>query len=204
MSTQRVVLLVALVCLLATFTGVIIVGAHSNDNDLPQPPAPDQAPSVAQNAAAKTRLAEQFEKLPLSFEINRGQIDESVKFLSHGPGYDLFLTANEAVLRVQKPPAQPDKSKQTTADANVREGTVLRLRMLGANATPQVEGQDELPGKIHYFNSNDPANWHRNVPTYKRAYFEDVYPGIDVVYYGKQRELEYDYVVAPGADPKII
>jgi photosystem II stability/assembly factor-like uncharacterized protein len=197
-STHRVVLVLAIVCLLATFTGVILVGAHGNDDT-----SSDQVTAAQQNAAAQTRIAEQFGQLPLSFEINKGQINGPVKFLSHGPGYDLFLTATEAVLRVQKPPAQqPDKSK--TADAAVREGTVLRLRMLGANATPQVEGQEELPGKIHYITGNDPAKWHRNIPIYKRAYFKDVYPGIDVVYYGNQRELEYDYVVAAGANPKLI
>jgi photosystem II stability/assembly factor-like uncharacterized protein len=205
-STRRAVFVLALVCLLATFTSVILVGAHDDDNNLPQPAATDQAVAAGQNAAAKTRLAEHFGNLPLSFEINKGQIDESVKFLSHGPGYDLFLTATEAVLRVQKPPAQQsDKSKKTAAaDATVREGTVLRLRMLGANATPLVEGQEELPGKIHYFTGNDPAKWRRNIPTYRKAYFNDVYPGIDVVYYGNQRELEYDFVVAAGANPKLI
>ncbi|HEX7333951.1 MAG TPA: SBBP repeat-containing protein [Pyrinomonadaceae bacterium] len=185
----RIVFLLAVICLLATFTGVIIVSAN-DDNNLPPSPAPSQV------TATKTSIAEQFGKLPLSFEINKGQIDESVKFVSHGPGYDLFLTATEAVLKVQKPPAKQ-------AD-NVREGTVLRLRMLGANATSQVEGQEELPGKIHYFTGNDPAKWRRNIPTYKRAYFKDVYPGIDVVYYGKQHELEYDFVVAAGANPKLI
>ena len=133
-----------------------------------------------------------------------------MKFLSHGAGYDLFLTATEAVLSVQKPrAAQVDKLKapalaNTSPDANVREGTVLRLKMLGANATPQVEGQEELPGKVNYFTGNDPAKWRRNIPTYRKVYFKDVYPGIDVVYYGNQRELEYDFVVAAGANPKLI
>src|ERR1051325_9346419 len=190
-STHRVVLILAIVCLLATFTSVILVGAH---NDLP----PLAQVTDVQNAAAQTRIAENFGKLPLSFEINKGQIDEPVKFLSHGVGYDLFLTATEAVLRVQKPPAQQaDKS-------SAREGAVLRLKMLGANATPQVEGQEELPGKINYFTGNDPAKWRRNIPTYRRAYFKNVYPGIDLVYYGNQRELEYDFVVAAGANPKLI
>src|SRR6185369_14944905 len=97
-----------------------------------------------------------------------------------------------------------DKSKASEADANVREGSVLRLKMLGANTTPQVEGQDELPGKVNYFVGNDPAKWRRNVPTYRKVYLKDVYPGIDVVYYGKQRELEYDFVVGAGANPKLI
>jgi hypothetical protein len=76
--------------------------------------------------------------------------------------------------------------------------------MIGANAAPQVEGQDELPGKVNYFIGNDPEKWLRNVPTYRKVYYKNVYPGIDVVYYGNQRELEYDFVVAPGANPKAI
>ena len=202
-STRRVVLILAIVCLLAACTGVILVGAHNDDNNLP--PA-DESTTSQQNATAKTRITEQFGRLPLSFESNKGQIDESVKFVSHGSGYDLFLTATEAVLKVQKPPAQQtDKSKATTAaDANVREGTVLRLKMLGANTTPETAGQEELPGRIHYFNGNDPAKWRRNIPTYRKAYFKDVYPGIDVVYYGNQQELEYDFVVTAGANPKLI
>lgn len=206
---NRVVLVLGIVCLLATFAGAILVTAQKDDNSFVPPASADPATATPLNAAAKTRVAENFGKLPLSFEINKGQIDQSVKFMAHGTGYDLFLTSTEAVLRVQKPRSlQVDKetrpSKKTTTDANVREGTVLRLRMLGANATPMAEGQEELPGKVNYFTGNDPANWHRNVPTYKKALFKDVYPGIDVVYYGKQRELEYDFVVAPGANPKLI
>ena len=187
-----IVLMLAVACLLAVIASVIFVGAQDADNNLP-----------TANTAAPTRarVAESFGRLPLSFEHNKGQIDKQVKFLSHGPGYDLFLTSTEAVLRVQKPTAlQAEISK----DQDVREGTVLRLKMLGASATPQVEGQEELPGKIHYFIGNDPAKWRRNIPTYRKAYFKDIYPGIDVEYYGTQRELEYDFVVGPGANPKLI
>src|SRR5215212_3985395 len=196
--TNRVVLVIGMACLVASFAGVILVAAHKDDNNLPA--ASDTATPV--DPRARTRIAEQFGKLPLSFEINKGQLDERVKFLSRGAGYDLFLTSTEAVLRVQKPRAvQADKSN---GPADVREGTVLRLRMLGANATPGVEGQEELPGKVNYFNGNDPAKWRRNLPTYRRAYFKDIYPGIDLVYYGNQREVEYDLVVAAGANPKLI
>ncbi len=198
---SRIVFTFGIAFLLAIFASVIFVTAQ-NDNLSPAAPANATTP----DAPTKARIAENFGKLPLSFELNKGQIDKQVKFRSHGPGYDLFLTSTEAVLRVRKPPApQQDKVKaQTADDANVREGTVLRLKMLGANATPQVEGQDELPGKVHYFIGNDPAKWLRNIPTYRKAYFKDVYPGIDVVYYGQQQELEYDFVVGAGADPKLI
>jgi hypothetical protein len=190
-SLNRIVLLLGFVCLLAVSAGVILVGAHKDDGNVPSTASADPL-----KAADKTRIASRFGQLPLSFEINKGQLDEAVKFMSHGAGYDLFLTANETVLRVHQPRGQQVD--------NVREGTVLRLKLLGASASPQAEGQDELPGKVNYFIGSDPAKWRRNVPTFRKAYFKDVYPGIDVVYYGQQRELEYDFVVAAGANPNLI
>jgi len=189
---------IVLVILLGIFASVIFVAAQKSEDN----PSPANVAATPLDAPAKTRVAANFGKLPLSFELNKGQIDQSVKFLSHGAGYDLFLTSTEAVLRMEKPRAQ--QSDKTDPDANVREGSVLRLKMLGANATPQGEGHDELPGKVNYFVGNDPAKWRRNVPTYRKVHFKDVYPGIDVVYYGKQRELEYDFVVGAGANPKLI
>lgn len=209
--THRTLCVIAIVCLLTAFAGVIFVTAQNGENPPSQAAsAQDRAP-VAPDPEARTRIAENFGKLPLSFEINKGQIDKSVKFLSHGPGYDLFLTANEAVLRVPKPRAlqakEPVSSKapaKPDPEANVREGTVFRLKLLGTSVNPQVEGQEELPGKVNYLSGNDPENWTRNIPTYRKAYFKDVYPGIDVVYYGNQQELEYDLIVAARANPKLI
>src|ERR1051325_4336499 len=119
---NRVVLVIGMVCLVTTFAGVIFVAAHGDN-------------MAATNPLMRARAGDHFGRLPLSFEVNKGQIEQQVKFLSHGPGYDLFLTGNEAVLTLRKP----------RADAKVREGAVVRLKMIGANAAPQVEGQDELP-----------------------------------------------------------
>ena len=187
------VFVVGVVCLVATLSGGIFVAARKNEGDLP---VVHSAPTVgAPDASAKAKIGKDFGKLPLSFEINKGQADRAVKFLSHGPGYDLFLTAKEAVLGLRKP--------QTEAK-NAREVSVLRLKMIGANAAARVEGRDELPGKVNYFIGNDREKWRRNVPTYRKVHYTDVYPGIDIVYYGNQRELEYDFVIAAGANPKLI
>jgi len=208
-SINRIVLMLGFVCLLAVSVGAILAGAQKDDQNVPSTASPVQLADPL-NATDKTRIAKRYGQLPLTFEINKGQLDEAVKFMSHGAGYDLFLTANETVLRVHKPRTQQvdklkDLSRTSTApDENVREGTVLRLKLLGAGSSAQVAGQDELPGKVNYFIGNDPAKWRRNVPTYRKAYFKDVYPGIDVVYYGQQRELEYDFVVAAGANAKLI
>lgn len=144
-------------------------------------------PDAAPNADAKAEVEAAYGKLPLSFEANRGQTDGQVKFLSRGHGYGLYLTATETVLKLRN------------------ESSILRMRLLGANPRPNVAGVGQLPGKTNYFIGSDPQKWRTNVPTYAKVKYEAVYPGVDVVYYGAQgRELEYDFIVAPGADPKAI
>jgi len=141
--------------------------------------------------------AKLYGALPLGFEANRGQSDPAVNFLARGQGYALFLTGHEAVLTLRG--AAKDKVPSAVAPAT------LRLKLDGANAHAIARGVDELPGKANYFLGNVPSQWHTDVPTYGKVKYESVYPGVDLVYYGTQRgELEYDFVVAPGADPGAI
>src|SRR5882672_6446297 len=159
-------------------------------------------------AATDARVNENYGKLPLQFEANRGQTQKDVRFLSHGPGYNLYLTAGEAVLVLTKP--NPD-AKRDVRDTQARpdakaplKSVALRMSLVGATRDPQVSGLDELPGKANYFVGRDRSKWHTNVPTYAKVHYKNVYPGIDLVYYGNQRQVEYDFVVAPGSDPKKI
>ena len=147
-----------------------------------------------------------YAKMALTFEPNRGQTDSQVEFLSRGPGYTLFLTPTEAVLALRTPEGKRSAAerKSATRPEPPAKRHVLRLRLVDANAAPQMTGLDALPGKSHYFIGNDPQKWHTNVPHYARVEYQDVYPGIDLIYYGNQRQLEYDFVVAPGADPQAI
>jgi hypothetical protein len=169
----------------------------------------------ATGASAPTgeaRLEAAYGKLPLRFEANRGQTDPRVKFLSRGSGYTFFLTPEEAVLvlRSRVPAAKGDKTRPEDALASVasREEpgrqTVLRMRMVGASPAPEVEGLDALPGKSHYFIGNDPKKWRTGVPSFAKVRYAGIYPGIDLVFHGSQRRLEYDFVVAPSADPEVI
>ena len=156
--------------------------------------------------ATRARVSGSYGKLPLSFEANEGQQDGQVKFLSRGSGYNLFLTNREAVLVLTKPekPATSPASKAThatLAQEPKRQSTVLRTQLIGANPAGKVTGEEELPGKVNYFIGHDPAKWRTDVATYARVRYEEVYPGIDLVYYGNQGQLEYDFVVGPGADP---
>ena len=179
--------------------------------------------------SSKPRILERYGKLPMTFEANWGQTDGRVKFLSRGRGYTVFLTVREAVLALQpaSDAAQPfvqengiwrnagaaflpavwawSRAEYKTEQVDGgRSPAVLRMRLVGANTAAQPEGLRELPGKRNYFIGNDPKKWHRRVPTYAQVRYKDAYPGIDLVYYGNQGQLEYDFVVAPGASPKAI
>jgi hypothetical protein len=159
------------------------------------------------NAKAQVKALDEYGKLPLSFEANRGQTDSRVKFLSRGHSYSLFLTRNEAVIALKKaaPPEMkglPGPGLVEKQKSGAAQETVLRMELAGANPAPRVTGAEELPGKTNYFIGNNPAQWRTNVPTYAKVKYASVYPGVDLVYYGNQGQLEYDFVVAPGADPK--
>src|SRR5215213_3353866 len=200
---NRIVFALGIACSATTLAGVIFVTASRNDGAVPA----THFAAPPSDASTKAKIAERFGELPLSFEINKGQTDQAVNFVSHGPGYDLFLTAHEAVLSLRKAQEQIiDKFNLPASTETVPavEGSVLRLKLLRANTAPRVEGKEELPGKVNYFIGGDRDQWRRNIPTYRKVHYTDVYPGIDIVYYGNQRELEYDFVIAPGANTKII
>ena len=158
-----------------------------------------------------SRWAEAYGKLPLSFEENVGQTAQEVRFVSHGAGYELFLTPQEAVLALRTPVSHDLSPRHRFATARAlrnasraRTMTAVRMRFEGANPAAQISGTDELLKKTNYFIGSDPRKWHADVPSYGRVKYAGIYPGVDVVFYGNQRQLEYDFVVAPGADPKAI
>ncbi len=152
---------------------------------------------------------ESYEKLPLSFEANIGQTSSQAKFLSRGAGYAMFLTDGGAVLELAGRKALRRDSESAGGNRKSRRqpslaATVLQMGLPGANARPEAAGLDQLPGKANYFISHDPSKWRTNVSLYARVKYRDIYPGVDLVYYGNQGQLEYDFVVAPGADPSKI
>lgn len=163
---------------------------------------------LAQSPYATT--LESYSKLPLNFELNQGQTDAQVKFMAQGRGYNLFLTSTEVVLALQKPAASKDEDwarlplKTVVENTPASEPAVLRMKLIGANPMPKVIGLEDLPGKVNYFIGNNPAKWRTHIPTYGKVQYASVYPGVDLVYYGTERQLEYDFIVAPGADPTSI
>ena len=155
------------------------------------------------DAQAKARVSSSYGKLPISFELNQGQADGTVQFLARGMGYTLSLIPGEAVLSLHAVHPTP-KGKRPEAQSSATVSTV-GLKLIGANTKAEVVGVDPLPGKANYFVGNDRAKWHTDIPTYAKVRYSDVYPGVDLVYYGNQEgRLEHDFIVAPGADPNAI
>jgi hypothetical protein len=148
------------------------------------------------NPQSLVKVARRYAKLPLAFEPNLGQVSSEARFLARGDGYALFLTPTESVLVLDSSSKRAGNESHTP--------TVLRMKLDGANTADNLTAMDELPGKSNYLIGNQPSNWHTNIPNYRRVEQRGVYHNIDVIYYGTQRQLEYDFVVAPGGDPSII
>ena len=145
---------------------------------------------VESSLTSEPRVRKNLNQMPMNFTLNQGQTDARVKFTARGRGYSLFLTSTEAVLSLQR--------------ANSLGSTALRMRLFQANDNPAISGLNPLPLVSNYYLGNNPNQYRENVPHFAKVKYAQVYPGIDVVYYGNQNELEYDFIVAPGADPNMI
>lgn len=182
----------ALVLSLATPGATIPTDSNAATSNLP-----------AQNqidAVTKARVLEAYTKMPLSFEANLGQTDKQVNFLARGKGYSVFLTPTEVVLTLRQTQGEP----AATQPSGLSQKSVVRLQLVGSNPTAQVKSLKQLPGKSNYLIGKDSSKWHTDVAHYAKVQYQAVYPGIDLVYYGNQGQLEYDFVVAPGATPQNI
>jgi hypothetical protein len=185
------------------------------------PPAPRVAavPGKANFSGTPSRSEAQvrpdYGKLPLAFEQNSGQTDARVNFLARTGNGTVFLTPTAAVFAMQPveqagsllPEKQAASLFYKTAGgtpASRQPGVALYMNLVGANPSARAAGVDPLPGKVNYFIGNDPAKWHTNVPTFSRVEYADVYPGIDLAFYGGAGGLEYDITVSPGVDPHAI
>jgi len=183
-----------LVLLTGTFPWKLAAQARSSSS----------ATDAPREEAQKAHLIEAYGNLPLRFEPNQGQTDNRVKFLSRDFEHALFLTPTEAVLVLRKPEGDSRVSSASRIPSPWLPGAVLRMKLRGANQKASATGMEALPGTSNYFLGDDPAKWRSNIPTYREVRFSGVYPGVDLVYYGNERELEYDFVITPGGDPNKI
>ena len=165
---------------------------------------------AAASAPAHLQVLSSYGKLPLTFEPNRGQTDAHVNFMARGAGYTLFLTRDEIVFSLQQNRAA-HAAPQDVADAvlnppkpSPQYNDVFRVQLVNADPNAMVTGLNELPGRVNYFRGNDPSKWTTNIPTFAKVQYKNVLKGVDLVYYGTQGQLEYDFVISPGADTKLI
>ncbi len=165
-----------------------------------------QQTAAQQSAQPAPQAVRNYGHLPLTFEANQGQAAGQVKFLSRGHGYTTFLTAGAMVLNLRASHVESTSNKNGSQAASSQSSTraTLQFRLIGANNNPQVVGEDPQSGRVNYFIGKDPSKWYTNVPTYGKIRYKNVYPGIDLIFYGNHQQLEYDFAVAPKADPRQI
>ncbi len=119
-------------------------------------------------------------KIPFAFETNQGQTAKDVRFIARGEGYAVFLREQDAIIRLG------------------REGKQVRMSLRNARQAASIQGLERLTQATNYFVGNDSKQWKRAIPNYARVRYEGVYPGVDLVYHSLEKQLEYDFVVAPG------
>jgi hypothetical protein len=162
----------------------------------------DNPPTVGQKIVTpeeRKSIADNFARIPLHFELNRGQAESDARFISRNGNHALLLKQNEAQLVL------PNKRRQSSGMPQKNDKPdVLKLKLAGANENPVIEGLEELPGHASYFIGNRAGEWQKNIQTYRKVRYSNVYEGVDMIYYGNQRALEYDFVLAPNASPDVI
>jgi hypothetical protein len=173
-----VVVMLAIVFRVATIPSLTVVKNQGSKTALPNSTDNSSVDKAKQSLA----------KLPMSFELNKGQTDPQVKFMARGSGYSAFLTEDGAVLSLKAS----------------KKSAVMRTHLVGANRNPKIVGEKPLPGKSNYLLGNDRSKWVTDIPTFAKIRYQDVYPGIDEIYQGDQGNLRYDFVVKPGASPSSI
>ncbi len=157
--------------------------------------AAPEAQTAVSSSVSKAQAAECYGRLPLFFTENRGQVDSQVKFYTRGQGHSIFFTPEGMILSLSRA-SGGGKGKGKEASQ------VLQLRPQGISPAVEIMATEPLEGKVNFFQGRDPAKWRTDVPTYKSVLYREAYPGIDLKFYGAGRQVEYDLVIKPGADPK--
>jgi Big-like domain-containing protein/carboxypeptidase family protein/beta-propeller repeat-containing protein/IPT/TIG domain-containing protein len=180
----------------------------ASDSSVTKAAPKDKPASTEVTSRQRVQLNEAYGKLPLRFEINKGQMDSQVQFVARGSGYNLFLTPVESVMVLSKSSGVRSRVRGARVEKSLRSSnrvnSVIRTKLIGSRTNPDIIGLEELAGKSNYFIGNDPAKWQVGVSSYARVKYAEVYPGIDLVYYGNQARVEHDFIVAPGSEPQAI
>ena len=197
--------LAAVVSLVAILSGSTAISATDPPLLGSLRPAP-RAPLSAGIRSSNVRPFSRAAKLPLYFEPNLGQAPASIRFLARGSDSSLALFPDGAILALHSRGLNSDGhgSRHTSSPRGTASSTFLRMRLLDANRSVSLAGDQALPGRSNYFIGSDPHQWRTNIPQFGRVHYRRVYPGIDLVYYGNGRQIEHDFLVSPSASPRSI
>jgi YVTN family beta-propeller protein len=186
----------------------------TQESQPPQSPMPEQTLATSpdySSAVPRPQVSASRSVQPLYFEANQGQHDEAVKYVARGRGYALFVTPTETVLALRSPFL--DKKQRVSNNPNERvfqllspnvamwSPSYLRFSLVEGNPEPRLTAEELLPGTVNSYVSRDITRWRSMLPTYGKVRSHSVYPGIDMLYYGHHGQIEYDFIVHPGADP---
>jgi len=163
------------------------------------------AVSASEPAPGAGSAITRFAQLPLSFEVNQGQTDERVQFIARGHDHTVYLSPDGATIALQQRLPSTNGLRSIRLKSSTDSITCLiRMTLPGAKSNPVATGLEQNRSRVNYLLGNDPSRWQQAVPSFSKVQYDEVYPGVDVIYYGNNQRLEYDFVVAPGADPTVI
>jgi hypothetical protein len=215
-SIRPIALLLTLTLLLGSLTIHMPKAAAEKIQNAISEQTPSAIPeaSVSANESGLS-LSASYGKTPLVFEENQGQTDAQVKYVTRGNGYALYLTQSEAVFTLQttapekRSPAAAkhqalSENKAQSAKTKDRQSDVLRMQFVGAASNAKLAGVDKQAGTTNFYAGKTAKNWKTEIPSFAGVKYTNIYDGVDLVFYGKERQLEYDFVVAPNADAQTI
>jgi hypothetical protein len=182
----------------------LLLASNSNSHVLSQDNTSRDKNSVPAEAQTKARLQEAYGQLPLFFIENEGQVDKRVKFYEKGSGHSTFFTKDGIYLSISSGPKNEATGSNSSPSIPHSRSAHLKLIPLGGNKDPEIVPEGVQKGRGNVFLGNDRAKWKTNIPTYRAAVYKEIYPGVDMKFYGNNRQLEYDIIVKPGADPSKI
>ncbi len=173
----------------------LLVTLIGSESQFAQSPSRDRASKqgvpVSQPKGGDAQVKAEMLRQPLGFEPNRGQADPAVDFVSHGRGYSLLLKGTESTF-------------VTAGNASNPRDRSIDMHLVGANAAVTPRAEKPLPGKSNYLFGNDPSRWVHGVQQFEQVRLANAYLGVDLLYYGNQKQVEHDFIVSPGTDPSQI
>ncbi len=170
-------------------------------------------PHEENESGARPAAVARFGELPLRFEQNMGQTPERFDSLARGPGYAVYVSGDEMMIALRAAEARGDspvrgvghtQRNKARGEGEGMSVTMLHFTLSGADPTAEKHFSAPLEGETNYIHGSDPGGWHLKVPGYAKLEYRSIYPGVDVIYHGDRRQLEHDFVIAPGSDPKVI